>query len=311
MRSKLRMTVLVLFSTLFMHNCELVLNQARADGFIGDPILLKLVADKNKQNVLAIRCWQGTAEAIEKHQDKDGIKVLCRRHIDFAFDRQTDAWLWRSKYLEISRAQGEQQLPTAPLNVDGGMVKEDAFYRLPPHLPSTKRKIFVIRPIKEYPGDLSDGFTPMQFFAAEVGEPAYKRLGSLHEMAMIGGARSWTVSRVGDIVKVTTRGEILNCYEVDLSKGSNVVRYTGSDKTRTEDIVTEYEKLGDLWIPTLRVHKNALHDGTTIFHWEYKLKTTAVNHAMDESTISLESLGAKAGDRIVDRRDGSESTFGQ
>lgn len=312
MQTKLRMTIPVLLCFLLTEICGLATNQLKADGFRGDPELLKLIADQNKQNVLAIRCWQGTVDAIEKHQDKNGTKVQWRRDVDFAFDRQADAWLWRSKVLDLSRTQGDKQLPSQPLNVGGGMVKENAYYLLSPHLPSDKkRKTFVIRPIEQYPRGLTDEFTPMEFFAAEVGEPAYKRFGGLYALAMIGGAKTWTVSQVGDIVKVSTRGAILNHYEVDLSKGANVVRYSAKDGRLSEDIVTEYEEKDGLWLPTLRIHKNTRHDGTEFFYHEYRLRTTDVNHSMNESTISLESLGARAGDRIVDRRDGSDRTFGQ
>ncbi len=114
-----------------------------------------------------------------------------------------------------------------------------------------------------------------------------------------------------DRVTVSTTGEIRNHYEVDLSKGANVVRTFHSDKWLSEEITTEYEKKGEVWLPTLRVHKRARHDGTESFHREYKLKTSEVNHAMEESVISIESLGAVAGDRIVDRRDGSERRLGQ
>ena len=306
------MTVIVLLGAVLLQICECVMNRAQADGFLGDPLLLKLVADQNEQNVLAIRCWQGTVEAIEKSQHQDGMKVQCRRHVDFAFDRQTDSWLWRNKLLEFSGTHGDKPLESNPLNVDGGMIKENAYYLLSPHLPSSKkRKIFVIRPIEQYPGGLTDEFTPMEFFAAESGEAAYKRFSGLYSLAMNGGAKSWTVSRVGDIVKVSTTGEILNHYEVDLRKGANVVRYSGSDGRLSEDIFTEYEVKGGLWLPTRRVHKRASHDGKDSFHREYKLKTTGVNHSMKEPVISIESLGAVTGDRIVDRRDGSDRTFGQ
>lgn len=312
MRSKLRMTVLVFLSSLFLQNCELLLDRARADGFQGDPLLLKQVAEKNEQNVLAIRCWQGTVDAVEKRQNKDGSKVQWRRQVEFAFDRQTVAWLRRNKWLEFSRTQGDKQLPSEPLNVGGGMVKENTYYQLSPHLPlNEKRKTFVIRPIEQYPRGLCDEFTPMEFFAADIVELAHKRFGGLYGSATIGGAKTWTVSRVGDIVKVSTTGEILNHYEVDLSKGANVVRTFHSDKTLSTEITTEYEAKEGLWLPTLRVHQRESHDGKESSRYEYKLKTTAVNHAMEVLAISIESLGAVAGDKIVDRRDGSVRTLDQ
>ena len=309
MRSKLQMIVLLLLSNFFL-NCELVLNQALADGFQGDPLLLKLVADQNEKNILAICCWQGTVEETAKRRGIDGTKIQSRRQIEFALDRQKDAWLWKIHWLEFSSSNGTKLLSSEPLNPERGMIKENAYYVLFPYSPSSKRKHFTIRPIEEYKRG-RDEFTPMEFFAADIGEATYKRIGALYAQAMIGGAKSWTVSRVGDIVHVSTRGEILNHYEVDLSKGANVVRYSADDGRLSEEIVTEYEAIDGLWLPTRRVHKQGRFDGTESFHLEYEMKTTGVNHSMDESTISLESLGAVAGDKITDRRDGSERRFGQ
>lgn len=309
MRSKLQMIVLVLLSTFFL-NFELVLDKAMADGFLGDPLLLKLVADQNEKNVLAIRCWQGTVEETAKRRGIDGTKIQSRRQIDFALDRQKDAWLWKTHWLEFSSTQGNKLLSSEPLNPDGGMIKENAYYVLFPYLPSSKRKHFVIRPLEEYSRNRG-GFSPMEFLAADIGEIAYKRFGALYAQAMIGGAKTWTASRVGDIVKLSTRGEILNQYEVDLSKGANVVRYSADDGRLSEEIVTEYETIDGLWLPTRRVHKQGRFDGTESFHLEYKMKTIGVNHSMYELTISLESLGAVSGDKMTDRRDGSEHRFGQ
>lgn len=309
-RPTIRMALFVLLSFVSLLSCELVLNQAKADGFQGDPLLLKLVADQNEPNVLAIRCWQGTVEEIAKRQSNDGKKIQSRRQLEFALDRPMDEWLWKSTWLEFSATQGGKRLSSEPLNPDGGMIKESAFYVLSPQVPSSKRKHFIIRPIEEYYRG-HDVFSPMEFFAADTSGLAYKRFDSLYRSAIIGGAKTWTVIREENIVKVFTTGEILNYYEVDLSKGANVVKFSGSDKSRTTDIVTEYEEKDGLWLPTLRVHKQASHDGTESFRVEYKLKTTGVNHSMDETTISIESLGAVAGDKIVDRRDGSERRYGQ
>lgn len=66
-----------------------------------------------------------------------------------------------------------------------------------------------------------------------------------------------------------------------------------------------------LWLPTRQVHKQGRIDGSECFHLEYKVKTTGINQSMYESTISLESLGAVAGDKIIDRRDGSERRLGR
>jgi hypothetical protein len=100
MQSNLRIAILVLLCSLFLLTCECVLTQAQADGFIGDPLLLKFVADQNEQNVRAIQCWQGTVEVVEKSQSKDGTKTKWRRHVHFAYDQERQAWLWSNEWLE-------------------------------------------------------------------------------------------------------------------------------------------------------------------------------------------------------------------
>ena len=102
MRSKLRMTVIVILCA-FSQISACILSQARADGFTGDPLLLKLIATQNEQNVRAIDCWQGTVEIVERRsQLKEGIKTASRRDVHFAWNRQMQAWRWSNEWLEFS-----------------------------------------------------------------------------------------------------------------------------------------------------------------------------------------------------------------
>jgi hypothetical protein len=299
------MSVIVILCA-FSQISACILSQARADEFTGDPLLLKLIATQNEQNVRAIDCWQGTVEIIERRsQLKEGIKTASRRDVHFAWNRQMQAWRWSNEWLEFSATQGKKELPNE-WDRDGGMIKENAYYRLSPYLQSTRnRKTFVIFPIENYSrGYESPEFDPMYYFS-DHGEPAYKRFGGLYSLVKIGGARSWTVGRVGDMVTVSSTtqnddgtGVILNLYEVDMSKGANIVRCFNSNSSLSVEVITDYEKNLGLWVPVHGVYERIVRDGTDRSRREMKWKASQVNHAMEKTAI-------------VDKRDGSESTFGQ
>lgn len=289
---------------------------AVAEEFQGDIELLKLAAVQNRVNVESLQTWRGTLDVEESRTEANGEERHYQSTVDFAWDRTLDAKRWRWNCHKFVIMKDGAETPSE-VGLMSGMLKDNAFYRLGPIPNSSRdRKVVVIHGENKFSfGPESVDYDPLYCFTS-MGEPLYDRFNGLYNLAKAGGATSWTASRQGDIISFVSNvvmprgGKVLNRYDVDLSKGANVVKYDSSDPYGTLWYTYDFANVSGSWVPVSYEYDHHSTEHSTKYHRVAKWTQNVVNEPSDANLFSIESLGVGDGDRVKDSRSGTQYIIG-
>ena len=289
---------------------------AAAEGFQGDVELLKLAAVQNRVNVESLQTWRGALDVDEVRVESTGEEKRYQSSVDFAWDRSLDAKRWRWNCHRFVTVNAGVETPSE-VGLMSGMLKDNAFYRLGPIPNSSKdRKVVVIHGENKFSfGPESVDFDPLYCFTS-LGEPLYERFDGLYALAQAGGAKTWTASRQGDMISFVSDavmpngGKVMNRYDVDLSKGANVVAYSSSDPYGTLSYKYQFAKVSNSWVPVSYEYNHNSTERSTSYQRSAKWTENVVNEPTDAGLFSIESLGVGDGDRVKDSRSGTQYIIG-
>jgi len=300
------LTIAALYST----------KRAAADEFQGDVELLKLAAVQTRVNVESLQTWRGTLDVDESRTEANGEERRYQSSVDFAWDRTLDAKRWRWNCHKFLIVKDGVETPSE-VGLMSGMLKDNAFYRLGP-IPNSshERKVVVIHGENKFSfGPESVDFDPLYCFTS-LGEPLHERFEGLYKLAKAGGATSWTATRKGDLISFVSNlvmpngGKVYNQYDVDLSKGANVVNYDSSDPYGTLSYKYDFANVSNSWVPISYEYTHNSSEHSTKYHRIARWTQNVVNEPTDESLFSIESLGIGNGDRVKDSRSGTQYIIG-
>jgi hypothetical protein len=299
----------------------LVGGSLRAEGpLVGDLTLLTTVADALEHNRAALKTWQGKAEIrFTWDGNADGLATRTRGLVTFSADMASGNVRWT--YEGNDGVVANQ--PVAGY-VSAGMARENKRYIVQPWPKDVPRPDAMPLVIKrddwrrmlagvEVMGNFDDRFRPEAYFldaGAGGGEIArmlrwYKAHAS--DPKLIGG----TVTEQGDLVVLEiASGQTVNRYEFSRSQACSLTRQLMKDANGETDVRVQYKKEGDVLIPAVltSVQKRSPKDGG-VEKVEVRFSEERVNQPTGD--FSIEALGMKTGDEVVDRVSGRTYQVGQ
>jgi hypothetical protein len=117
--------------------------------------------------------------------------------------------------------------------------------------------------------------------------------------------------RTGDIVRIKVEGlvngitDITDEYQFDLSQGGNAITHKHIHEFATAEQTATYEQIGAVWVPRSyqfqRRSKNE-KELTGLIIKRVEFAANILNKEIDDSVFTIENLGIREGQYVVDRR---------
>jgi len=296
--------------------------------FVGDPELMRLIAEADRANREKILTWQGSASIRSSYLPADTaenrLQLQSEISVQFSYNRALRAKRWDVSVLRHGRSDGTAQISKR----SRGLLLEDTLYRIGPYLATEddrRQPCHIYDASEPYRQtlDLSDGaFDPFSYFSPS---PInyQNRYESLKESTGREGGGLRRLTRNADlIIYETVLGDNVNIYTFDVSQGCNLVKLYGEGPSSAPyEWSCQYEEIEGIWLPKRITIEQGPRDDrgasplTDIIVFTHDL----LNAPIAESHFSLESLGIAPGTAIFDERikrqypyepapDGSRST---
>jgi len=272
-------------------------------GMAGDKELFLLVAAGFKANMENVRSWKGQATVeMQTAGDPGGSGTRRKASADFVYDRDTEAVRWAWRQTEGVR-DGKAETPY----VARGMLHRNRIYRLslmrldePP-----AAALLRIDPRPEGPVPVAawgDEFHPMAHFK-QIGHDTPRIMEWYYENAdnpkIIGGS----IKKEGTLITVEVGDHaVVNRYVFDTAQGCNLVSYYAKDSAVEESHSFSYAAVDGVFLPASATHKNVNTSGNAprTMTVNVEFDKNVVNASVGAEEFTLEKLGVRPGDRIVD-----------
>ena len=293
--------------------------------------LLRQVANGWRANFESIRTWKGVGKVtmLQKEDKEEGL-VVERREADahFAYDAESAARRWRWHYTLL----GSNKTGAMKTNLRGqdfeqtssAMFKDGAYYRFEFwDKPSETRKHTVWIGNADNPRikvrDSGTDLDPLFFFR-------HNRLRTVHDRLKLTidalenpddkYRKGISVERQGNIVTLKSDSSS-TIYEYDLSKGFNLVKmkkeFTSEEKQWERTYLYEWQEKDGVYYPkgySYTEHASGKAGLPVVLKREIVFEDVEFNEPLGESEFSLESLGVKPGDKVMDRIIGANYVYG-
>jgi len=271
----------------------------------GDRTLLERIQVAHISNREKLLTWEGQVSGVEFIKDaKRSVERTIQ--VDFAYDRNREAWRFRWTYAKTSdgKAQGAQF---------GGMLLDKAWHSCDYYIPGPNSAPGVS--VKAGPppkvGPMTTAFDPMSYFKVR-----YDDLENWIKLWVTNADTDWlslVIRREGDLVTITEANVSIPKasarYVVDLSKGGNLVSLVARDPMREERWNNEFESRGGVWVPKTVRYENETLDGSDVSNRTLTWERSVVNEPVAADTFTLEAIGVVPGASISDHRTGEVSHY--
>ena len=288
---------------------------ARAE-VTGDLDVLPLVAKTHKANRDALRTWRGRALVrfewfAPGHEDHERVIT---HDLGFVLDRPAKARRW------VIRAEGGGSVNLndgvkrrRPPREHRGLVAGDTFTEVLGFPPGGRPSRVALRTRDE--GADQGVAEPARFdpttWSATMDVAATAT--AYHERPRAFD-NPWVVRRERDLVtielRLPERGDLLNRYVIDLSKGAALVSFTASGartgETRRD---YDYERVAGVWVPKRSSFRLSEWEGGRLVVKRVnvcELRDSRVNDDIAPGEFTIDALGLPDGCQVVDERPGPD-----
>jgi hypothetical protein len=273
---------------------------------IGDPEILRQAAAIYRSNRGKLVSWQGQVR-IADQEEIDGRETK-RIDSQVVFFASIPEGQLRFDWNITFRSGGST---LNPITSRDGLISEDRYISVTRHYdPQKKTPGIFIEPATVR--SVTDEFNPMYYFGYQ-GENLSDTLLWHADHAETSGDIEWVVSRNGPTVTLRCDTEgLYNEYALNLDTGANLLHYRAGDATEDATVEWTYELSNSVWIPKTwsRVKRERwrIENKKRIPSMDEKTKTrtvtwteSKVNEPIADSEFSMEKLGIKSGELVVDR----------
>jgi hypothetical protein len=119
------------------------------------------------------------------------------------------------------------------------------------------------------------------------------------------GFKPWKLTANDNLLAYATdSADIVNRYEIDVSKSGMLARYIGDSSRIREEFHYGWRQIKDVWLPSSFHYKhftNSQQDRNRVV----RFADHVLNEPLPGDTFSHLSLGMEVGDRLIDARDSS------
>ncbi len=276
---------------------------------VGDPALLRQIAEVHTANVEKITTWSGRVE-IHDRTELDGQEVS-QKDNEVVFFANIPTHQLRFDW--ITNSLSGEQVPN-PIIRKNGLVTNDRYISVARHQdPSKLTPRILIEPSNKLRvGPMTQAFDP-RFAYTYPDEDLAKHFLWIADHADNPESSVYVVTRLDDVVTVRIDiNGIFNEWVVDLAKGATLVSYRAADKWGDNSFECTTKCIDGVWIPSEWKYTNRgrwrAESNVRVPSKEVRLLTRTVrwvennvNQSIAPDQFSIDRLGINDGDLVVNR----------
>lgn len=274
--------------------------------------VLKVAADRHRANRERIATWEGRVAVTTSRQGMgapyDGTLRATGR---FAWDVASGnkRWNWDGDPLSPPSDLSER-------NSNGGMLKDNAYYMLHRKDPSHAVTVLV-GPAEDARDVIGGWWNPVlnpeiwiDYHGAKLDE-FLLMMRRDWEKAKVHPELDYSLRRTGSVLflerhmKPKTGFNGGQTEEIDLAQGGNLVRFFNESGDGIEDWRWKWEEASGVWVPK-QIDIVSKRKPNTIESRTFVITENRVNESLPPDAFTVEAMGARPGDFVLDKRTGTK-----